>query len=70
MRAAASLIALCAAGASALPSPAEVETRQSAGTWHLIGFQPNCGSFGCNADYAIFGGANSVPGAPAFGVRV
>ncbi|KAJ8129021.1 hypothetical protein O1611_g4611 [Lasiodiplodia mahajangana] len=72
MRAAQSIIALCALGASAatLPAVAEVETREaSAGTWYLVSFEGNCGSFGCNYDYAIFGGENAVPGAPAFALR-
>ncbi|KAI0878247.1 hypothetical protein GGS24DRAFT_14523 [Hypoxylon argillaceum] len=64
--------ALCAIGASAgiLPTTREVETRDvSSGTWYLVGFDPECGSFGCNANYAIFGAENAVPGAPAFGLH-
>ncbi|KAJ8130409.1 hypothetical protein O1611_g3221 [Lasiodiplodia mahajangana] len=64
--------ALCAVGASAgiLPTTREVETRQdSAGTWYLVGFNPDCGSFGCNVNYAVFGAENAVPGAPAFGLH-
>ncbi|KAF2962991.1 hypothetical protein GQX73_g10580 [Xylaria multiplex] len=73
MRGTLSAISLCAIGASAvaLPAATEVEARQeSAGTWYMVGFQPNCGSsFGCNSDYAIFGAPDAVPGAPAFALR-
>ncbi|KAJ8118559.1 hypothetical protein ONZ43_g3967 [Nemania bipapillata] len=73
MRATLSTIALCAISASAatLPAAAEIEARQAtSNTWYLVGFEPNCGSsFGCNADYAIFGPENAVPGAPAFALR-
>ncbi|KAI0454704.1 hypothetical protein F5B21DRAFT_474792 [Xylaria acuta] len=72
MRAVHSAIALCAIGESAATRPTvpEVEARQAnAGTWYLVGFQPSCGSFGCNTNYAIFGAENAVPGAPAFGLR-
>ncbi|KAH8158019.1 hypothetical protein CIB48_g10230 [Xylaria polymorpha] len=72
MRAVHSAIAICAIGASAttLPAVREVESRQeNAGNWYLVGFQPSCGSFGCNTNYAVFGAENAVPGAPAFGLR-
>ncbi|KAI1274866.1 hypothetical protein F5Y07DRAFT_371743, partial [Xylaria sp. FL0933] len=72
MRASPSALILCAIGVPAAPSSlAQIEARQgNFGSWHLIGFQPNCGSFGCNTDYAIFGGPDAVSGAPAFGLRV
>ncbi|KAJ2990311.1 hypothetical protein NUW58_g3013 [Xylaria curta] len=72
MRATLSTIALCAIGASAaaVPSAAQVEARQeNAGTWYLVGFEPSCGTFGCNSNYAVVGAENAVPGAPAFGLR-
>ncbi|KAI0533117.1 hypothetical protein GGR58DRAFT_487907 [Xylaria digitata] len=72
MRVTHSAIALCAIGASAvaLPAATGVEARQeNAGTWYMVGFQPNCGTFGCNSDYAIFGAPDAVPGAPAFALR-
>ncbi|KAI3331109.1 hypothetical protein F4824DRAFT_514805 [Ustulina deusta] len=67
-----SAIALFTIGASAaiLPPVTKLEAREeSSSTWYLIGFEPSCGSFGCNANYAIFGGPDAVPGAPAFGLR-
>ncbi|TGJ78343.1 hypothetical protein E0Z10_g10426 [Xylaria hypoxylon] len=72
MRFAHSALALCAIGASAsaLPASTELEVRQeNAGTWYLISFSGNCGSFGCNYDYAVFGAPDAVPGAPALGLR-
>ncbi|KAI1131456.1 hypothetical protein F5Y10DRAFT_233690 [Nemania abortiva] len=73
MRAAPSMIALCAVGASAatLPAAAEIQAREAAsdGTWYLVSFNGQCSSFGCNYDYAVFGGENAVPGAPAFALR-
>lgn len=68
-----SAIALFTIGASAaiLPPVTKLEAREeSSSTWYLIGFEPSCGSFGCNANYAIFGGPDAIPGAPAFGLRV
>ncbi|KAI0517047.1 hypothetical protein F5B22DRAFT_144707 [Xylaria bambusicola] len=67
-----SALAFCVIGAAAaiIPAATDVEVRQEgSGTWYLIGFQPNCGTFGCNSDYAIFGAPDAIPGAPAFGLR-
>ncbi|KAJ3576038.1 hypothetical protein NPX13_g3834 [Xylaria arbuscula] len=72
MRVTHSALALCAVGSSAalLPGAKEVEARQeSSSTWYMIGFEPECGTFGCHADYAVFGAPDAVPGAPAFGLR-
>ncbi|KAI0423644.1 hypothetical protein F5Y09DRAFT_326822 [Xylaria sp. FL1042] len=71
MRASSSVLVLCAICVSAASPPmAEIEVGQeNTGTWYLIGFQPSCGSFGCNSNYAIFGGPDAVPEAPAFGLR-
>jgi hypothetical protein len=72
MRATLSVIAVCAAGASAvaLSAGTNVEARQTSfGTWYLVGFTPEC-NLACFADVAIFGAENAVQGFPAFAARV
>ncbi|KAI0103781.1 hypothetical protein GGR51DRAFT_561437 [Nemania sp. FL0031] len=73
MRAPFSIISLCAIGASAaIISPtAEIEARQNnSAIWYFITYDALCGFGGCyNADYVVFGAANTVPGAPAFAAR-
>ncbi|KAI3321024.1 hypothetical protein HD806DRAFT_504368 [Xylariaceae sp. AK1471] len=71
MRASFSTIALCALGASAavLPTVAEDVTRRDIpAVWYAITYDTQCG-FGCFTNYVLFGGADTIPGAPAFAAR-